>query len=116
MDLPIMELVEKHPIDSSIEECKGMFFRYRKNEYFSGGVYGIKETFTLLKRKSCPGCPQCSWIDDFLQEEFNAESGAEIPPYLMDMDLCELKVTNTSTDWESGLIDEITVGFVRVGR
>lgn len=45
--------------------CKGMFFRYSKNSFVSShGSIEIRESYRLLKRKSCPGCDMCQQLDE----------------------------------------------------
>ncbi len=102
--------------DQAKEEagCKGLFFRYRENNYFHEGKLEFKKTFTKLKRMSCPGCAVCEFLEsDLREEDLTTGSYGHIvfPKELMDQGVYELKVTNMSTDIESGYCDDWDIEF-----
>lgn len=46
-------------------DCKGRVFRYRETMFLNKkGQLIVKETFTPMKKLSCPGCMDCGWIED----------------------------------------------------
>ena len=105
-----MEMADK----SDVVECIGQKYRYRENRYFSDGIYCEKITFTLLKRKSCPGCERCEWLSEWISEDMSSDGGPQIPPGLQDFDVCSLDVIAEHRDWETGHVDDIEIGFVKV--
>lgn len=95
--------------------CKGLFFRYRENNYFHDGRLEFKKTFTKLKRKSCPGCDICEFIEgDFREQDLDEHSHVIFPDKLIDQGIYEPKVTNMSTDIESGYCDDWDIEFFHV--
>ena len=93
------------------ESCSGIFYRGRENIYvnFNGGfTYDVR--FLPLKRKSCPGCDVCAWIQEMMRDD---PLCVELPE-IKHGGLYELKVTGTNTDWESGIVDEVYIGFVLI--
>lgn len=55
--------------DEVKKACKGVFWRGHVSSYEYDGVIGVKKTLRLLKKKSCPGCPHCGWLQDYLAED-----------------------------------------------
>jgi hypothetical protein len=51
------------------ENCKGLYWRAEVSSYCYEGRIGVKKTLKLLKRKSCKGCEQCGWVQEFLNED-----------------------------------------------
>lgn len=96
--------------------CKGLFFRCEITSYIgSDRDVNFKTRFRFLKRMSCPGCAQCGAMWDDLRE------GLCDPKYSNVIfesgqigELYQLKVTNISTDWETGYVDDYDLEFVRV--
>lgn len=71
--LPNIENIPKEP------KCKGLFFRASISCFLSShNSIESKKSLRLLKRKSCNGCPQCSWV---LEEEF--------PEYIVNVDFAK---------------------------
>ncbi len=65
-----------------------------------------RKELRLLKRKSCPGCEKCGWIEEYIYEEL--EQGDNKGYYLMkDLEDGKMYVPafETSRDWESGIIE-----------
>lgn len=53
-------------------ECIGQIFRGRVSFYPTERGIARKETLSLLKKKSCPGCDKCAWcteLDMHLMDE-----------------------------------------------
>jgi len=51
--------------------CKGRRYRYRRNEFINAkGVIEIRNTFTPLKRKSCPGCGTCNRFEETIESYY----------------------------------------------
>ncbi len=98
------------PHDEAKEKagCKGLFFRYRGNNYFHEGKLEFKKTFTKLKRKSCPGCNLCQSMEDDLGEDLEL---VIFPDNLTNEGIYELKVVNMTTDCETGYVDNWDIEF-----
>lgn len=95
-----------------VDKCKGLFFRTIINN-FSCYQYKIGQRidFKFLKRKSCTGCEKCDWLWDDLRE---GDNEVDIPKHLNHGDIVELKVISVGRDWETGYIDEVDIGMVKV--
>jgi hypothetical protein len=91
--------------DTNEPTCVGVFFRVRHAKYFDSRSNYITSTkFVKLKRRSCKGCIQCSWLSDDLSERCNKD--AVIIPDVPDGTIVKLGATNWSKDWESGYYDD----------
>ena len=111
-------------------KCKGLFFRGRTNTYYNyeTGKLDIRKSLTLLKRDSCKGYPDCdsydeekdnilnSCCDHWMLEEMNdmMDVDAVIVPEIEDGALYGLKVSNLSTDWETGYVNDYTFEFYEI--
>lgn len=108
--LTLFDIAE--PTPKPEEECKGLIYRGRVNEFFNAnGDYIEKKTMSPLKRKSCKGCEKCDWLTDDANEQLGCRIPLEMPE-IIDGNMYQLKVTSYSRDWESGLVDDWEVGFV----
>lgn len=94
-------------------ECKGVFLRYRRSAYMGGdGSINMRDTFRLLKSKSCPGCDSCYPILDSVSEHMNM--GLEIGfSGLASGDMVTVSFLQ-HTDRETGAVDDVEVFFVKV--
>lgn len=107
--------LETRPIDESIEHCKGVFFRGYRSQYFQNDKFELKQGVKLLKRKSCPGCSQCAFILDNLQELSYTEGAIIFPKYgIENGKLYSVCVVNESRDWESGVVDSWDLEIMEV--
>lgn len=100
---------EMVPLFSPLPEgvsCKGLVFRCEINEYFSGERIVQKTTYRLLKRKSCPGCDQCGFMRDDLNEMISGQYGMIWPDNPKHGALYSPRVTNVARDWETGYVDD----------
>jgi len=96
-------------------ECKGKIYRASRNEYVNDkGHYVYTERMVPLKRENCPGCHKCGYLDDDLQEFAAWGEGAVGMDDFEHGAKYELKVTNTYRDWETGIVDEWDLGFVKI--
>lgn len=98
-------------------KCKGLFYRGSVENYIgSDGDVNFRTRLRPLKRPSCTGCQKCEWLVDHITEMFGCYND---PSNIAGIDqgaLYELKVTGYSTDWESGMIDDVDVEFVKVDK
>lgn len=95
-------------------QCPGRFYRLHDTMYRgSRGEVVIKQEFRPLKRMSCPGCEQCGWADEQLQE-FVAEGTLGIEGGIHDGGEYRLTVINEERDWETGDIDNWELAMVYV--
>lgn len=91
--------------------CKGRFYRATENTFInSKGCYIEKRVMTPLKRLSCPGCEQCDWIDDELNE-FTLNGDTQIEPDFNNKSIYKLTMLAEYRDWETGYIDDFDFGF-----
>jgi hypothetical protein len=102
---------------SKVEEknCIGKLFRGYHSMFLCDGThFGYREGIKLLKRKSCPGCDHCFWMEDELYERAN--DGDVILPKggIKQGALYRIEIANVSKDWESGIIDEWDLKIVEV--
>ena len=52
------------------QKCKGLFYRYSESTYYSShGSIEQRQSFRLLKKRSCPGCDECAAMLEFLVED-----------------------------------------------
>jgi hypothetical protein len=98
---------------SNIESCKGQVYRLRKTVYI-GAKGRIVESISmsLLKRKSCLGCVQCSGIIENLSEDI--DGGLDIRPDIEDQALYVLDVVDIGRDYETGVVDEWHAAFIKI--
>ena len=113
-----MDLI-KHLKDNLIEDksekvCKGKFFRASVNGFMSAdGTYTYQERMKPLKRMSCSGCADCDWIEDDLKEFINNEMFPAVEGGIENGAIYTLAVTEISRDWESGVVDDYELQFVK---
>lgn len=94
-----------------LKACIGKVYRGRRNSFVNKkGEYVYQERMLPLKKQSCPGCKHCDYLFDELYDGLslpiidNIEDGA----------LYRLKVVNESMDWETGIIDDYDLQFVKI--
>jgi len=93
--------------------CIGKKYRCGVNNYIdTNGVLHMETTMRLLKRKSCPGCEKCDWIEDDL-EELIACGSAPIIKNISHGATYHVNIVNISRDWETGYVDDYDIEFVR---
>lgn len=83
-------LLDDTPADPDAHPgCVGISYRFRRTEWFGGDRMKITETFSKLKSMSCCGCPNCSWIYDFIND---CGYMPAFPDGLDDMDIVTMHV------------------------
>ena len=111
-----LEMVPLHADRPKVAICKGRIYRARVSAFIDNrGDYVYRERMVLLKRKSCIGCEECGCLDDMLSEFLSNET----PPIIMHIEdgaLYSLRVVNESRDWESGMIDDWDMEFVKIKK
>lgn len=96
------------------EVCGGLFYRGRVNHYInSNGAYIADVRMIPLRRKSCKGCERCGFLQDDLKESISCET-FPIMDNIIDGAIYELRVTNESTDWETGHVDDYDLEFFKI--
>jgi hypothetical protein len=93
-------------------QCKGLFFRCNINKYFTNNKYVDQVSFTLLKRMSCKGCTHCKWMLDGFSD--HVMSDTVLYDEAIDKAVYRLDITNIHTDWETGIVDDWNLIFVKV--
>ena len=96
----------EEPSDPKVD-CKGLLFRVRESRYRAAGdTIAFRREYRFLKKKSCPGCNQCGYLwDDLAERNYEVIDGGN------DGDIVQLRVTNISTDWETGYADDWDLGM-----
>lgn len=89
--------------------CQGVVFRAEVSSYRTKKD-GLALTIRLnrLKRKSCPGCGFCWWLDEFL-----GDISPEDIQGFADVDhgrLYTFYIVKEHRDWETGMIDDLVLG------
>ncbi len=94
-------------------ECKGIIFRYSRDIWIgSDNDVNFRDRFRWNKTLSCSGCDKCDWMWDDMREIMYDE-GLIFDNPKKDQ-LYTLMVTNISTDWESGHVDDYDLEFIEV--
>jgi len=101
------------------KKCKGLIFRAHVNGFVNmRGQYIYKESMTLLKRQSCPGCedgPCDRYLWDDLLEDVSGGTFPIIKDIVNDA-LYKLIIVNKSIDWETGTVDEYDLEFRKIDK
>lgn len=86
-------------------KCKGIVWRLKVNRFINKkGEVVYTERMTRLKRESCPGCIECAWVLEGIQEFIDMGTPIQIDK-IEHNGKYSLKVINITTDWESGVMD-----------
>ena len=95
------------------KKCNGMVFRGRLNAFVnSKWEYVYQERMLPLKRKSCPGCEQCGYLDEYLHE-FTSMGTLPIIENIEHGAIYSLQVVNQSREWETGIVDDWDIEFIK---
>lgn len=108
----------QHDEEPDAPECKGQVYRCHREYYIgSRGEYVEKVKMVPAKRLSCRGCEQCGSLLDDLQEWVGNDTPPIMPddPY-SDGEYFRLAVTNINRDWESGMVDDWDLEFVKIKK
>jgi hypothetical protein len=60
--------------ESKQDGCIGLLWKGKTSKWMSDGKIHSRTTLSLLKRRSCSGCPECEWIEEFLREDISLMS------------------------------------------
>ena len=94
-------------------DCKGQIFRADVSQYWNGEDFGSRIRMRRLKRKSCPGCQNCDYLLEYL-DEFCSEQSVILPDNPKHGALYELICTITGHDFETGYPDDFELSFEKV--
>jgi len=110
-------LKAKHS-DPEPETCKGLIFRADVSSWVgSDSDVNFRERFRFVKRLSCPGCVRCDWLLEDLNNRIGdkwLKDTVVRPIEVTHGELFTLRATNMSRDWETGVIDEWDLEFVKL--
>lgn len=86
-------------------KCSGLV--YRADVSFTTTKRGFGKFIRLnkMKRLSCPGCPNCEYLEESLSE-FSEDYSVLGIDKVEDGKLYVLSSTNISLDWETGWVDD----------
>lgn len=97
-----------------VSECKGLIFRGKCNSFInSNGEYVYQERMYPLKKKSCSGCDKCGFLHETL-EEYLSNGLNPIISNIEHNALYKLTDVNIQKDWESSIVDDYDLEFVRI--
>jgi hypothetical protein len=95
--------------------CKGAIYKCKINNFINKhGHYIEKISMIPMKSLSCKGCVTCGWIEETMDDTISCDGNIPFVDEPEHDTLYELKVTDTFTDWETGIIDEFYIGFVKI--
>lgn len=63
-------------IEKTKDQCKGLVYRAKRSQYIYDGAIGERVYLKLLKRKSCPGCSKCDWMQEAFEEDLSCNGQA----------------------------------------
>ena len=113
-----MEMFESIKINPEIQECKGLVFRGFHSVFYDSLTMRIerREGIRLLKKRSCPGCKQCGFLLDAMDDMISTNTLLFPEEGIEHGKLYTIIVVNESRDWESGQIDEWDFEIIKVKR
>jgi hypothetical protein len=94
--------------------CQGKVFKADVGGSPTKRGFGLFIRMNEMKKLSCPGCDQCGWQSDAIQEamcDWDALGVVGLES-VEDGKLYTLAVTNIGYDYESGMVDEYDVEVV----
>jgi len=111
--IDLLEAIENSRKDEA-PECAGVI--YRADVFHGPTSRGVVLSIRLnkLKRKSCPGCSKCIWIDEYIAE-VNSKYPLLNIENVVDGKLYTVEMCNISKDWETGYVDDYDLRVVEVG-
>lgn len=91
--------------------CNGLVFKASVNEYITKRGFAKTIRLDKLKRKSCPGCELCGWMDEAVKHsiEYGCLIGFED---VKSGELYTVLVKNVSYNRESGEVDDWELAIV----
>lgn len=104
-------ILEKNPKP----HCKGIIFRADCQNYIGKkGEIVFKTVLKQLKKKSCPGCEQCGWLESDIREFISFDTPFLGIENIEPNKFYTFQVTNISKDWESGIVDDWDLEIVEI--
>ena len=81
-------------LDKKKSDCKGLVFRGSVNPFLSAHrSFEVKKSLRLLKRKSCPGCKDCEWVWENMNQDLYDAGRVDILEDIEDGKIYKLKWT-----------------------
>ncbi len=112
MTIDLSDLLKTCKETTDEPPCSGLIFRTSISNYKTPRFAVHHDiSFHLLKRKSCPGCSECGGYYDMLTDSSYI---IHYPDDIKHNDLVTLQYTNVHRDWESGIVDDWDVEFVKI--
>jgi hypothetical protein len=93
--------------------CIGLVFKGYKSLFKVKNRVELRQGIRLLKRQSCPGCSNCMWLMDDINESIAC--GNVIFPEIENEKLYSVRMVNISRDWESGFVDDYDLEIYLLG-
>ena len=102
---------------TAIEEnnlCVGRIYKCKINTFINKkGEVIYQKRMLPQKRMSCGGCEHCSWLLDEIKNFIDEDILTKIQDPI-DGQYYRLEIVNQIKDWETGIIDEYEIAFVKM--
>lgn len=111
MELKAIEITD----EVANPECRGVIFKARVSTYNTKRGIGFTIRLDRMNKLSCPGCEQCGWVDETL-EDWISYTG-EPPLNFLEVEngkLYTIGICNESRDYETGVINDFDLEVVKV--
>jgi hypothetical protein len=112
----MINLIEKEIKSSNESPCKGLFWRGRVSTFISthNGIISRRDLY-FLKSKSCPGCPACGWVFEYLKEDCSLDN-TQFTEMLNSIEHGKLYTYEVvgGYDWETGVYELDYIDIVEV--
>lgn len=110
-----LKKISQKSLQESKGLCKGLFYRARVNFFINKKGHVIhQERMVPLKRMSCKGCGECTFIKEDLSEYVANELSSKFSKVPINGEIYQLIITNEFTDWETGVVEDWDLMFVKV--
>lgn len=101
-------------LETPKNQCKGITWRGSVTQFSDGeGRIKYSREIRVLKRKSCPGCVDCGWTFDLINDIITEDPTSLLIENIQHGKLYMIQ-TDVSQDWETGNWEVNDVNFVEV--
>lgn len=115
MQIDITGIKFNDTVDS--QECKGLVYRAKVNIFLnSKDEFVYQQRMVPMKKMSCPGCVNCGFIKEDLDERISNQDYSMVPEKIEHNALYRLDATHFSRDWESGWVDDWDLEFIKISE
>lgn len=113
MQIDITEIKFNDEIDP--QQCNSLIFKAKVNVFLnSKNEFVYQQRMIPMKKLSCKGCNQCGFLLEELDERISNKDFSMIPENIEHGALYRLETTHISRDWETGIIDDWDLEFIKI--